>query len=91
MSATSEPTYAYTHDGEPTPLDRIVERKGPYLKVWCARVVFVEPYLTKRDLATMQERRAMIYRCKEGNWQLLDHRDGKPVWIKAHVSPMRFA
>lgn len=85
----TRPHYASHSSGNCTPLDKIVERKGPYIKFWIRTITYIEPYLTKRDITHVSEGRALIYRTDGDNVRVLAVVEGKPKWKRATISTMR--
>lgn len=87
----SSPKYAYTHAGPPTPLDKIIERKGPYFKFWVGVRVEVLNEITRRDVSHVREQRAVIFKSRDEIPKTLAIRQGKPVWIKSEPVATKFA
>lgn len=87
-----KPKYACNGPHEPTPRDKIIEGKGPYIKVWMRTTTVVQPYLTKRDIDHIREgRTSSIFKVKDGQILRLALVDGKPKWRKPTIDPMHLS
>lgn len=85
----TKPTHACHGHHAPTPRDKIIEAKGPYIKMWLRLTTVVQPYLTKRDIDHMREgRTSSIFKYKDGKLLRLALINDKPKWRKAHIDPM---
>lgn len=88
MPESKQPIYACFGPHKPTNLDKIIERKGPYIKFWVRTISVVQPYITNRDVAHIKEGRSAIYKFRDGEALILVVRNGKPSWKRAVIDPM---
>jgi len=74
-----------------TPLEKIVERKGPYLKVWFGQCVTVLEAINRRDVSHVKETRAAVFKVgDDGEFRALKIIDGKPKWRRTEYEDLKF-